>query len=197
MSRPMSDTAHHKAQLRALAHHLRRLMPAGAGEAGSIAACARLLALPELAEVRTVLGYAAMPAEIDPAPALAALRERGVLVAYPRVCADRVLTLHVIDDPSELVPGAFGILEPPERAPTTGPAELDAVIVPGVAFDAACARLGHGAGYYDRLLAALAPDVPLIALAFDEQIFGEVPREAHDIRMHVVVTPSAAYRRAD
>lgn len=192
----MGDSEHRKAQLRALARHMRRLMPESAAEAGSAAASARLAGLPELASAGTVLGYAAMPGEIDPAPALAALRERGARIAYPRVREGRALSLHLVDDPAELVVRSFGIPEPPDGAPEVDPAELDAVIVPGVAFDAACGRLGHGAGYYDRLLSSLEPGVPLIALGFDEQMLGEVPCEPHDVRMHVVVTPSAVHRPA-
>jgi 5-formyltetrahydrofolate cyclo-ligase len=48
--------------------------------------------------------------------------------------------------------------------------------------------MGQGKGYYDRLLAAARPDAPLVALAFDCQIFDEIPVAAHDVFMDLVLT---------
>ena len=72
------------------------------------------------------------------------------------------------------------------------------VFVPGVAFSRACDRLGHGKAYYDTFFDALesAGAVPLlVGLAFDEQIFDEIPTEAHDRPLDLVVTPSFVFER--
>lgn len=161
---------------------------------GSRRACDSLVALPELADVRIVLGYAAVPNEIDPSRALGHLRAAGVRVAYPRVEGPGELSLRV-SDRAELRPGTYGIPEPSADAERVAPTEIDAAIVPGVAFDSACTRLGHGAGYYDRLLVDLRADAALIGMAFDEQVLDFVPGEAHDVPMDVVVTPTSVYRR--
>ena len=100
---------------------------------------------------------------------------------------------------TELVPGAYGILEPSVELrelaeKQVSPAAIDMAIVPGVAFDRSGTRLGHGAGYYDKLLAQLRADSPRIALAFECQLFDELPRDAHDVPMNAVVTESALYR---
>ena len=70
------------------------------------------------------------------------------------------------------------------------PNELDLVMVPGTAFDLHGGRLGQGKGYYDRLLSNARPDAPLVALAFDCQIFEEIPVAAHDVFMDLVLTES-------
>ena len=78
---------------------------------------------------------------------------------------------------------------------------IDLVIVPCVAFDSACGRLGHGKGYYDCFLsrlrasnAALSGPVPaLVGLALDEQLVEAIPSEAHDQRLDFVVTPTTTY----
>ena len=76
-----------------------------------------LLSLTELAAARTVLAYAALPNELDPAPAIWRLRRRGVRIAYPRIEAPGVLGMHFVDHEVELVPGPFGLAQPSEHAP--------------------------------------------------------------------------------
>ena len=153
-----------------------------------------LLALPELAEAHVVLGYGATPEELDPALALAELTALGVTIAYPRIEAPGVLGIHTVLDPSELVSGPFGLREPSADAPRIDPAEVDAVIVPGVAFDEHGRRLGYGGGYYDRLLPLLRPDCARIGLAFDEQLLPQIPAEEHDEHVDLVVTPTRVIR---
>ena len=57
------------------------------------------------------------------------------------------------------------------------PEQLDLVMVPGVAFDRSGGRMGHGFGYYDKLLQHARPDAPLVALAFECQLFPEIPTQ--------------------
>ena len=64
----------------------------------------------------------------------------------------------------------------------------------GVAFDVSGGRLGHGRGYYDRLLADVRPDAPLVALAFECQLFPPIPMGTHDVYMDLVVTEKEIYR---
>ena len=111
-----------------------------------------LLALPELATAHIVLAYIATPEEIDPAPAIAALRARGIAVALPRIEAPGVLGVHLHHDEADLDDGPYGLRQPKEDSPRVLLGSVDAVLVPGVAFDETGARLGYGGGYYDRLL---------------------------------------------
>jgi len=151
---------------------------------------------PELAIARTVLAYGATPEEIDPAIAVERLRACGATIAYPRIESPGVLGLHVVDDETELVHGPFGLTEPPYDAPGVDPLDIDAVIVPGVAFDRSCWRLGYGGGYYDRLLPLLRPDCARIGVAYDEQVIETIPAEEHDVRLDAVVTPTGVIRAA-
>jgi 5-formyltetrahydrofolate cyclo-ligase len=73
------------------------------------------------------------------------------------------------------------------------PEDLDLIMVPGVAFDRQGGRTGHGKGYYDKLLQHARPDCPLVALAFECQMFPEIPVQSHDIYMDKVVTEDAVY----
>jgi 5-formyltetrahydrofolate cyclo-ligase len=154
----------------------------------------RLLALTELSSARVVLAYAALPAEIDPSPAIDVLRARGARIAYTRIEAPGVLGLQEVDSEVELVPGPLGIRQPSPDAPRVAHEAVDAVIVPGVAYDEFGSRLGYGGGYFDRLLPLLRPDCIRIGVAFDEQLLAEIPSEEHDAHVDFVVTPSRTIR---
>ena len=97
----------------------------------------------------------------------------------------RASELHNFD--TDLVTGRFGILEPkPEAIRQASAEQIDVALTPGLAFDETGNRLGRGMGYFDRLLQEISG--ARIALAFDFQLLGEVPTEAHDSRMDFIVT---------
>jgi 5-formyltetrahydrofolate cyclo-ligase len=70
---------------------------------------------------------------------------------------------------------------------------LELIIVPGVAFDSSGGRIGHGKGYYDRLLRNVTPATRIVALAFECQMFAEIPMLDQDAFMDKVVTERAVY----
>ncbi len=95
-----------------------------------------------------------------------------------------------IGSATQLSPAKIGILEPDIKIQVDASA-LDLIIVPGVMFDTAGTRLGHGRGYYDRMLAGRRPGACLVGLAFEWQISPTpIPREAHDVTMNMLATPS-------
>ena len=89
--------------------------------------------------------------------------------------------------------GIYGIPEPDSQGkgePFKG--DLDLIIVPGVAFDKDCNRLGMGKGFYDRYLAKL-DSVPKIALSFEEQILAHIPKENYDKPVDILITDKNIY----
>jgi 5-formyltetrahydrofolate cyclo-ligase len=74
----------------------------------------------------------------------------------------------------------------PEESPN--PSAVDLVILPGVAFSRAGARLGQGGGWYDRFLAKIREDCVMVGVAFAVQVIEDLPVEDHDIAVHHVVT---------
>jgi len=100
----------------------------------------------------------------------------------------------------------WGIPEPGLEAVSNSPdgtyqGLIDLVLVPGVAFDPMCARLGHGKGYYDSFIDRVnkhnedqgKPRPYLLGLALDEQIVEAVPLEAHDNKLDAVITPTRIF----
>lgn len=74
------------------------------------------------------------------------------------------------------------------RFPVVTPAELDAVVVPLTAFDAAGNRLGYGRGAYDRYLPHIPKDCALVGVAFAEQEVDSVPTDGHDMPLPRIVS---------
>lgn len=79
-----------------------------------------------------------------------------------------------------LAQSRYGIVEP-QNAPRIEPKNIDVCYLPGLLFDERGVRLGHGGGFYDRLLVQLSSSTPIIGLAFPWQIVNELPEESHDI----------------
>src|SRR5262249_36812173 len=114
----------------------------------------RFPALPGFDAAGWVLLYAsAFAEEIATGPFLQAALDGGTRLVLPRADrAARCLRLYPVAAPAaDLRPGALGIPEPRSRCPVVEPGRVDWVLVPGLAFDGLCYRLGRGAGYYDRL----------------------------------------------
>ncbi len=109
------------------------------------------------------------------------------------------LGLWILNDLSELVSGTWGILEPPksrwgEPGTEASPAELDLIMVPGVAFDRQGGRLGNGVGYYDRLFQEVRSDTQLTAVCYESQLLEKVVMEKHDVYMHTIITEKESYQ---
>lgn len=139
--------------------------------------------LPGFMEARTVLLYAAcFPEEISTQPIAEQALALDKNLVYPRVdpIAKR-LTLHPIGDlVADFRPGALEIPEPRTDLPEIDPKAIDWVLVPGLAFDLRGFRLGRGAGFYDRLLPTLRPEIPRWGIALSPQRVDVLPVEPHD-----------------
>jgi 5,10-methenyltetrahydrofolate synthetase len=163
----------------------------------SATAIARVVSLRALRQSRVTLAYASFGTELDTRPLLRRVLDGGRLLVLPRVerVARRLALYQVRDLDADLQPGTWGIPEPvSERCRPVMPDEIDFVLVPGVAFDHHGGRVGHGGGYYDRLLAGWPPPMPpLVAAAFELQVVPAVPVLPTDHRVDLVVTESGTY----
>jgi 5-formyltetrahydrofolate cyclo-ligase len=159
--------------------------------------CQKFVELPEHKSARTVLYYLDVRTEVRTRHYLptALAGDKKIVVPY---CVEGELELFHLQDMAELDVGMYKILEPrpelrtrPEKRVAVE--ELDLIMVPGVAFDRTGARMGHGMGYYDKLLEHARPDAPLVALAFECQLFPEIPTAEHDVYMDKIITETAIY----
>ncbi len=163
----------------------------------SEAICKKFGELEAFAAAKCILAYIDVRTEVRTRHYLPALLASGKRIAVP-YCVDDVLELFELTRMDELSVGMYKILEPkPELrdnpAKRVEVKDLDLIMVPGVAFDRRGARMGHGFGYYDKLLEHARPDAPLVALAFECQLFAEIPTQAHDVFMDKIITEAAIY----
>lgn len=150
----------------------------------------RLMELDEIREAGMVMFFMALRAEVDPGRAMQACLKEGVSIAVPRVDeASRELEAVQIESLDERFfdRDRFGILTP-KSGRRVRATELDAVVVPGLAFDRAGRRLGRGAGYYDRMLVRVTQRCATIGVGLAFQLVDTVPCAAHDQRVQRVVT---------
>jgi 5-formyltetrahydrofolate cyclo-ligase len=194
------DSPRTKREIRARIIAERLALPETPCREWSAAITGRLLALEEFRTARVVAAYAAFRAEFDTSALIAAALGAGKRVAVPRVSAarDRLEFCFIADPARDLAPGTWGIPEPRAECEVLADGGvLDLVLLPGVAFTRHGHRLGYGRGYYDQFVAGLAHRPILVAAAYSMQIVGALPIEAHDRRVHVLVTERETIRIND
>lgn len=187
--------AERKAAIRAAAHAQRKAQ--ADKDTVSQQITARVMQLDRYRSAGCVMWYVDVRDEVRTRQALPAALAEGKQIVVP-YCRDGELELFWLESMDELELGMYRILEPKESlrevpSKRITPEQLDFVMVPGVGFDRRGGRTGHGKGYYDKLLQHARPDAPLVALAFECQMFDEIPMQSHDIYMDAVVTEQAVY----
>jgi 5-formyltetrahydrofolate cyclo-ligase len=197
MNDPQDALKQQKSQLRDQAHAARNVQPNKDELSQEI--CAKFMALPEYGLASTVLYYIDVRSEVRTRHALPAALAQGKKIVVPWCNVQGELELFHLESMEELAVGMYRILEPKQElrdiaSKKVQAQELDLVMVPGVAFDRSGARMGHGKGYYDKLLQHARLDAPLVALAFECQLFAAIPTAAHDIFMDRIITEKAIYQ---
>jgi 5-formyltetrahydrofolate cyclo-ligase len=154
-----------------------------------------LFGLEEFERAHTVLFYVSYGSEVATHEMIQACLASGKQVVVP--CTDaknRKLSLSELRRWDDLCVGAYHIQEPRVECRCEVPFDaVDLVIVPGIAFDCAGHRIGHGMGYYDRLLSENARTLK-IGLAFELQLVEEIPAEHHDVSLDMIITEKRIIR---
>ena len=147
----------------------------------------KLFSLSEYKDAGTVLFYVSYDGEVNTWEMIKeALNDKKVIVPISNI-EDETLSLSVLDSWDDLELGSYDILEPKkEYIRKIIVDKIDLIIVPGVAFDLSGNRMGHGKGYYDKLLEKTKAIT--VGLAFEFQLFENIPREPHDKPVDIIIT---------
>jgi 5-formyltetrahydrofolate cyclo-ligase len=181
-----------KTQLRKELFTARRAVPPAARDRAARAVADHIARTFWLAPGKRIGLYASMPQELGTAPLLELARERGCHVFLPRITNLRARRMRFVPLGPRGEQHSFGMFEP-EGDAWLGARFLDTIFVAGVGFDRRGARLGHGAGFYDRALAFRRwrhhwRGPRLVGLAYAFQVVEHIPVAAHDVFMDAIVT---------
>jgi 5-formyltetrahydrofolate cyclo-ligase len=143
----------------------------------------RLAALDAYRSASVVMAFSGIRGEPDTDGLHERITADGKVLVLPAIEGERIVPRRVGDG---LRPGALGVREP--TGDSVDPADIDLVVVPGMAFSPDGARLGRGGGHYDRFLAGLPERCAAIGVCFAEQLVDELPCEPHDRIVDAVVS---------
>jgi 5-formyltetrahydrofolate cyclo-ligase len=149
----------------------------------------KLLSLQEFKTAGTIAFYVSFASEVDTKALIDEALATGKRVVVPVIVEDNLEMCEIESREADLAEGPCGILQPDKCRNKPFPKDqIDLIIVPGVAFSKAGARLGRGRGFYDRFLKSLPRRIKRIGLAYDLQIIEDLPTTPHDIPVDVVIT---------
>ncbi|MEZ6094678.1 MAG: 5-formyltetrahydrofolate cyclo-ligase [Pirellulaceae bacterium] len=170
-------------------------LPEAYRRAASSRIAEQIVNLNEFQMAISIAMFLSMPGEVDLRPLIERTWGMEKNVFLPCVVGrGKPLVFREYSKSTQLNRSSFGIDEPNEQAKSIEPTQLDLVLVPLVAFDDRCNRLGMGAGFYDRTLAS-CDQTRFIGVAFEIQRVNEFEVQPHDVPMNAIVTESGVQRR--
>lgn len=146
-------------------------------------------------KAKTVMFYVSAKNEVDTHFMIKRTIRMGKKVVVPYVLKNGMAVSVVENFGLDLAKGCFGIPEPKnERRRKICEKKIELVIIPAVAFDVWCSRLGFGKGYYDKFLKKMPLKAKFIGIGYDFQVLKKLPKEKHDILMDAVLTEKRVIR---
>ena len=186
-----------KAALREQMKQARLAMSTADVQRRSAPIAAQLVELEAFRRAGSVMLYLPVRNEVDTTHAVTRCLNNGKALVLPRMDyeLDRIVARRVDDVATQLVLGRMDLVEPdPAKTEVVSPAEIDLVVVPGLAFDRRGYRIGWGRGYYDAFLTALDAHAERVGLAYEFQVVDAVEHDGHDVPMDSVVTEGTTLR---
>ena len=184
----LADCSKAKSALRKEVVSARRHMTPVAKADASAKVCAQLMQAPEFIKARCVAAFAPMEEEVNIWPLIEACWHEGKKVALPHVLSARKMSFHMTTDARGLEKGFKNILQPPITHAQIAPQLFDFAIIPAVAVDSRRYRLGYGGGFYDIFMNELDCAAVTCATVFRCQRVVEVPLEAHDKQVNMIIS---------
>ena len=179
-----------KSELRRECRAIARGLTASYKSAASASITEQLVNSPEFAAAETVFVYLSTPNEPDTAAVIDRALALGKTVCVPRSFEPPRMEAVRFTSRAELVPGRFGILEPPASASIIPADDIDLAVIPCVCVSPDGRRLGHGGGYYDIFLGA-HPNIDTVCLCFGALVREDVPTDPTDVRIDRVIRETA------
>jgi len=186
---------HKKRRIRQLIRQRLEQMDPMARYARSLAACKHLTHQEEFIRAEAIMIYLSTDHEVDTASIALAAWQMDKTVTVPKVAWDHkhMVPVAITSLETDVAPGRNGVRQPNGDQPVLL-AEIDLIVVPGLAFDRHGLRIGRGGGFYDRFLAAEDCRAVICGLAFHEQVVDDISAEPHDRAVGMLVTDEEVLR---
>lgn len=157
----------------------------------------RIRALNQYRYAKRIALYHALNGEVDLGNIWRSAPLHGKYCYFPVVTKEGTLLFLPATPASNFYTSAYGILEPEaEHHHAISPEALDLILVPLVAFDKQCTRIGMGKGFYDRALAAHRPKL-LIGVAYEFQHYPYIEPQSWDVQLDAIATEKTIYWREE
>lgn len=156
----------------------------------------KLLSMDCIQQASTIMLYLDFNNEVKTDQLITKLISLRKTVTSPVTIKDerKLIPYEIINLKEGINIGTYGIREPnKDLSNEIDVKNIDVLIVPAVAYDKNCYRLGYGGGYYDRFIERLRDDAITIGIAFDLQLFDSIPKEEHDAQLNYIITESSTY----
>ena len=142
-------------------------------------------------ESRTALLYMGTSGEVSTAEIIKRSLDIKKEIALPAISGSKhsIHLLKINNYDKDLVKRKFNIIEPdPKTCKKIAVDQIDIAVIPGLAFDEKGGRIGHGRGFYNRLITKLPETTRKISLAFEEQIVNQIHMESRKYSVDIIIT---------
>ena len=183
-----------KANQRKIALKKRKSMSTVLYTQNSDVICQRLMELDVYKNAKCVMAYYPINNEVN---VIEVINDslKNKIMCLPKTDIEKIdITPHIIQFHTDLEQGAYSINEPKSDCIKAKLVDIDLIIVPIVAFDKSCYRIGYGGGYYDRFLSS-GMNCAKIGVAFEEQSVECVIKDKFDIQLDMIITQEKIYKR--
>lgn len=193
---PVANIPSEKASLRKRA---KATLPKVSAERLALASamiCQRISAADFFLSAKSIMAYVPLPTEPEISALVDLANQLGKTVTIPRIDWESrtMQPARVRDLIADVEVTKYGVRHPRSYMPMVEPAEVDLVIVPGLAFDETGNRLGHGSGFYDRFLSRADVHGYVVGVTHSALLLERLPTDAADMAMHAVVTEGQILR---
>ncbi len=152
-----------------------------------------LIKLPEYISAENIFIYISSGDEVSTEAIIQAMLNDKKNVFVPLCYGAGIMDAIKLNDTNELRRGLYGIPEPPCENACIPPQKLDLIIVPGVCFSEEGARLGRGAGYYDRYISRAKSSVT-VGLCRENNLISSINTDEHDEQIDIIITEKRTVR---
>lgn len=178
-----------KNKIRSLFKNIRSNLPLNFVEKKSAIIYKKFLKIVNIKKFDSICVYVDFNNEVSTKNIINYAIKNNIKVSIPYIVDEYKMRLKYIKDYDKDINRntKFGNGEPFDYCKDSSIREVSMFIIPALAFDEYCNRLGFGKGYYDNIL-KLNKKALRIGLAYDYQILPNIPKDNNDEILDIIIS---------